>query len=174
MGIFKVQLKYLKSFLLLLIFILPYKPVFATMEDIQEVTKNLSVVTGEDVRIVVINSNDPYAYLHPMGYIVITTGLISFFNDRSEMAFIIGHELAHIAKGHYKTGSDILQFFQFFTSSLEKEIEADTYGLLYMKAAGYEPEASLKVLERMLKAGRGGHRMEERIDALTLLLHTLR
>ena len=72
---------------------------------VQAIVDKLAKLTGQDIKVVVEDSAKLDAYLHPMGHIVITTGLMNFYEDDAEMAFIIGHELAHFLRGHYKEKS---------------------------------------------------------------------
>lgn len=164
----------------LIVFVfLGFKPAFSMdMTRVQAIADKLERLTGRHVKIVVENSAKPDAYLHPMGYIVITNGLMNFFEDDAEMAFVIGHEWAHIIKGHYKGGQDILGISKEISISdkLKKEMEADAYSLDFIKAAGYEASASLKVLAGLRQImGQNGmgysSSLQERINTLKEMLN---
>ncbi|MBI3397980.1 MAG: M48 family metalloprotease [Deltaproteobacteria bacterium] len=137
---------------------------------LQAIANNLTNITGYGIKICVEDSSKIDAYLHPAGHIVITTGLMNFFEDDAEMAFIIGHELSHMVSKHYKSGSEILGISTdiYFPDSLRQEMEADEYSLKIMKAAGYDPAASLRVLAkiRVNAAGQLSSYLEKRINAL--------
>ncbi len=45
----------------------------------------------------------PYAYTLSTGTILISTGMISMLDNEAQMAYILGHELAHVYKDHWKT-----------------------------------------------------------------------
>jgi predicted Zn-dependent protease len=156
-----------------------FTPVFGMdITKVRTIADKLEELIGRNINIVVENSMKPDAYLHPMGYIVITSGAMQFFQDDAEMAFIIGHEWAHIVKEHYKDEQDILSISKDIsnpdklkTQKLKKEIHADAYGLGVMKAVGYEPEVSLKVLAKLQQVrgqnGReGASSIQERMNAL--------
>jgi Zn-dependent protease with chaperone function len=117
---------------------------------------------------------DPWASCCPDGTIVLTQKAIDYCYDNaseaigdSRMAFIIGHELAHLAgndfwhlnvlESVYQYGKDAA-LFQAILSLLrktedtdntahareirkKKELKADKYGFLYMSLAGYDPGA---------------------------------
>ncbi|HAG50846.1 MAG TPA: hypothetical protein DHU69_08705 [Deltaproteobacteria bacterium] len=118
------------------------------MSKVEAIAGGLTVYTQHDVKIVVEDSINPDAYIHPLGHIVITTGILDLFNNDSELAFIIGHELAHIVRGHFDDKSDVLGISKdiYLPENIWKEMDADAYSLKIIKAAGYEPAASLRVL----------------------------
>lgn len=136
----------------------------------QTIADKLTNTTGQDIKILIEDSCKPDAYLHPMGYIVITSGMLGLFEDDAEIAFIIGHELAHSIRGHYNGGSEILGIARdiYLPAKLWKEIDADAYSLNIIKAAGYEPAASLRVLMklRVNEIGQSSTYTEKRINAL--------
>ena len=169
----------LSSSLIVFVFVfvfLGFKPAFSMdMTRAQAIADKLERLTGkniQNIKIAVENSAKPDAYLHPMGYIVITTGLMNFCEDDAEMAFILGHELAHFLRGHYKEKAEALGFSKDISvpEQLIKEVDADLYGLQYMKAAGYEPAASLRVLNKLIAHAHGAGQsssLQKRINALT-------
>lgn len=71
------------------------------------------------------------AYANGFGNMYITTPFLLFMKNPDELAFIIGHEMAHIALGHTKPGNK--------ADSREVEYMADVYGLYLMQKAGYNP-----------------------------------
>ncbi len=109
--------------------------------------------------------------------VVVTYGLMRFINSDDELAIILGHELAHIIRGHIakRIGTDLLAVLlgiaagygaesispgsgdvvmqgvgSAFSSyySREFEREADYYGILYAYRAGYDIHAGIDVWER--------------------------
>lgn len=161
-----------------------FTPVFGMdITKVRTIAGKLEQLTGQNIKIVVENSIKPDAYLHPMGYIVITSGLMRFFEDDAEMVFIIGHEWAHVIKGHYKDEQDILGISKNISNhdklkadKLKKEMDADAYGLGVMKALGYDSAASLKVLAKLRQVmGQNGMEgyssIEERMNILNGLLN---
>lgn len=129
-------------------------------------------------RFTLLNSAVENALSVPGGYIYITRQLMALMNDESELAFALGHEVAHVAAGHAQSreaasrrnsiggilgailgsfigggfGSAVAQMsqrgaiLQTLSFSREQEYEADTLGLRYMIAAGYDPAGAAGVL----------------------------
>jgi predicted Zn-dependent protease len=129
-------------------------------------------------------TKDVNAYCMPGGKIMVYTGLIEQLNATdAELAAVIGHEIAHALREHSRermtgayleqaalatvaiaTGSDaataLAQQVSAVTFTLphsrEQEAEADRIGLELMARAGYDPNASVKLWEKMAKLGGGG------------------
>lgn len=162
---------YLTSVILAVMYVLTAQQASGSdIERIYAIASKLAVVAGQDAHIVVVeDAAKPDAYLHPMGYIVISSGMLGLFEDDAEIAFIIGHELAHSIRGHYNGDSEILGIARdiYLPAKLWKEIDADAYSLKIIKAAGYEPAASLRVLMklRVNEIGQSTY-TEKRINAL--------
>ncbi len=115
------------------------------------------------------------AFALPGGYIYVTRGLISLANDESEIASVIGHEIAHVtarhtAERHAKAtisglGLEILDIIigrpivsnlanigmQGILSSFSRsqELEADKLGIRYIKKSNYDTEGSTRFLSRL-------------------------
>ena len=115
------------------------------------------------------------AFALPGGYIYVTRGLISLANDESEIASVIGHEIAHVtarhtAERHAKAtisglGLEILDIvigrpivsnlanigMQGILSSFSRsqELEADKLGIRYIKKSNYDTEGSTRFLSRL-------------------------
>lgn len=54
----------------------------------------------------ILNANSVNAYATPGGFIFVTKGLLSFVRTESELACILGHEIAHVNEKHmYKEAS---------------------------------------------------------------------
>ena len=71
--------------------------------------------------------------------ITVTTGMMNFVKSDSELALVIGHELAHNTMNHVRKGiwnTVISGFAHRYTRPFEAE--ADYVGLYYMARAGYE------------------------------------
>ncbi len=106
------------------------------------------------------------------GQIVVSTGMMRFVQSEDELAAVIGHEIAHLEKGHVtktmiasapviigsmaaekivpgsgrvvQMGGSI--FVLKFSRDMERE--ADYYGILYAHNAGYDASAGINVWER--------------------------
>ncbi|MBQ73681.1 MAG: hypothetical protein CMQ20_01510 [Gammaproteobacteria bacterium] len=125
----------------------------------------------------ILNDDMINAFALPGGYVYVTRGMLTHMNSESELAAVLGHEVAHITEKHAlrrqnrQKGLNILntvlaigtgqpgiyELGNIFGGVLltgysrEYELEADEVGAKYMAKAGYSPEAMLKTIE-ILKA----------------------
>ena len=121
----------------------------------------------------ILNDDMINAFAVPGGYVYVTRGMLMHMNSESELAAVLGHEVAHITERHtfrsqsrgkmldvasqvaaIATGTPgIYQIGDMFGGVLllgfsrEFELEADQVGAQYMAKAGYSPEAMLKTIE---------------------------
>ncbi len=115
----------------------------------REIRYNVSVVSLEEIN----------AFATVGGNIFVTTGLLDFVESNDELAFILGHELAHVDQYHtlrrYKklaltaSVTDLMNLEQIksiatnldltFNAPFDQidEYEADQYGVTIAKKAGY-------------------------------------
>ena len=123
-----------------------------------------------------VKGSEPNAFALPGGFIFVTGSLVELCErDQDELAFILGHEMAHVIRGHAMrriiSNSAINaaslavpirgQFsgwlrkvgIQFLESAYSQELEsqADKLGVLLSDAAGYNPDASIQLLRRLDK-----------------------
>ena len=128
---------------------------------------------GQALHFTMLNSAVENAFSVPGGYVYITRQLIGLMDDESELAFALGHEVGHIAANHahireqYEQRNTLGVFGQIIGAifgrgvgdmlqarsaldllsfSREQEYEADTLGLRYLIAAGYDPAGASEVL----------------------------
>ncbi|MFT5804655.1 MAG: putative Zn-dependent protease, partial [Candidatus Paceibacteria bacterium] len=121
----------------------------------------------------VLNDDMINAFALPGGYIYITRGMLLHMNSESELAAVLGHEVAHVTEKHglrnQSTGK-LLGGVTIVASILTQvpgvydlggmlgdvlmkgysrgfELEADAVGASYMAKAGYAPEAMLRTIE---------------------------
>jgi metalloendopeptidase OMA1, mitochondrial len=142
-------------------------------------------------RVVVLNTPVPNAYALPNGYLYVHSGLLALgpaptvhpydpslpvppaLSD-DELAFVLGHEMAHVTQGHMLRLQDAGRSVNGITSvagmapsivgvlarqtlqkvvtsgfSREYEAQADEWGLRYATLAGYEAGAALLAFERL-------------------------
>lgn len=138
-------------------------------------------VASRRVFVGVLDSKNQNAFSLPGGYILVTRGLLEALGSESELAWVLGHEMAHAdnehglealklqvragtAAGSFVTGGLMdfkdSKFFSklsdgFVTFLLEKgwdskaEMTADSEGLRYSTAAGYDARGAQRVLRLM-------------------------
>jgi predicted Zn-dependent protease len=126
----------------------------------------------------VLETDEPNAMALPGGFFFVNTGLLKLAQNESEIAGVMGHELAHIAARHATRqmtragivslatipmmilgggwamygiyqASNLLIPITFLKFSREFESEADMLGLQYMYKAGYDPNGFVDMFERL-------------------------
>jgi predicted Zn-dependent protease len=120
-----------------------------------------------EFRFTAVASSTANAYALPGGFVFITRALLDLTDyDRDAVAFFLGHEMAHITKGHAKdrlTAGTLLQAVSSRLSGtgrlmrelLDKgysrtlEQEADREAVRLAKAAGFDARASIRALEQL-------------------------
>ena len=128
-----------------------------------------------------LNSAVENAFSVPGGYVYITRQLMGLMNDESELGFVLGHEVGHIAANHAQArksvatrnsilgvlgailgsavgingvGNMLSQAAQLRTLSFsrEQEFQSDVLGIRYVTAAGYDPGAGATMLAALTRA----------------------
>jgi len=124
----------------------------------------------------VVDTDEVNAFAAPGGFIFVTRGLIDESETEDEIAGVIGHEVAHVAKRHgakrikqlplimigmsilqAKTNeqttriADIALSLMQLHYSREDEYEADQYGERYSFNAGYDPYGMVTFFEKLKK-----------------------
>ncbi len=125
----------------------------------------------------ILKDSSVNAIAAPGGFIFATRGLFGFVKSQDELAFVIGHETTHVAHRHAVdlAQKDMeLQFGALIVTqvlfgggwpayimsqigrnmidakfSRDKESEADHFGVIYARKAGYDPTQSLAFFERL-------------------------
>ena len=129
----------------------------------------------------VLDNSVPNAWALPGGKIAVNRGLLTELKSESELAAVLGHEIVHAAARHSAQamsrgmliqgglvaaqvaahdsdygniammgaglGAELLT--QRF--SRENELEADKYGIDYMKRAGYDPQGAVSLQETFVR-----------------------
>lgn len=72
----------------------------AYVESIGRRVANYSGVNANSYRFTALNSAVENAFAVPGGYIYITRQLMGIMNDEAELAFVLGHEVGHVAANH--------------------------------------------------------------------------
>jgi predicted Zn-dependent protease len=130
-----------------------------------------------EYRFTLLNDDMINAFALPGGFIYLTRGMLVHMNSESELAAVLGHEIAHVTEKHalrretrgkginvlntvlaIGTGQSALyELGNIFGGSIllgfsrAFELEADEVGAQYMAKAGYSPTAMLNTIE-ILKA----------------------
>ncbi|KKM83830.1 hypothetical protein LCGC14_1305370 [marine sediment metagenome] len=134
---------------------------------------------------VILNSSVPNAWALPGGKIAINRGLLTKLDDEAQLASVLGHEIVHAAASHsvqrMQTGMLISAGVAGLGFALSDnqwaglvmggaavgaqlalaqygqgdELESDHYGMLYMKKAGYDPQAAVELQEIFLEMSKG-------------------
>ncbi len=127
-------------------------------------------------------AGDPNAFALPGGFVFVSRSIVDLCQgSRDELAYILGHEMGHIISGHaierIVTNSAVsvasrttavrgllggwlrrvgVQFLE-TAYSRDRELEADRLGVRLASGAGYDAEASIRLLGRLaeLKASAG-------------------
>lgn len=129
---------------------------------------------AQSLHFITLNSAVENAFSVPGGYIYVTRQLMGLMNDESELAFALGHEAGHVAANHahireqYARRNPVGVFGQIFGAvfgdqvigglleqraqlqqlsfSRDQEYQADTLGIRYLIAAGYDPAGAAGLL----------------------------
>lgn len=141
--------------------------------------RRLSLCVANKLRVFsfeTVEGGEPNAFALPGGFVFVTESLVELCErDENEVAFILGHEMAHVIKGHAmsriisnsaiaaasraapirgavsgwlrKVGVQFLES----TYSQELESQADQLGVRLMRAAGYDPRASVRLFQRLAR-----------------------
>lgn len=138
----------------------------------------------EDWEIEVFEAEDMNAFALPGGRIGVFTGLLTVAETQDQLAAVIGHEVAHVTQQHslkranreattrvgviagsavlgggYGVGNVLAMGAQLGLSlpyNRANETEADTVGLNYMAAAGFNPTDSIQLWKNMGKKNKLG------------------
>ena len=130
----------------------------------------------------IVRDDSVNAFAAPGGFVFVNRGLLAFVKSKDELAFVLGHETVHVAHRHavqlaqrnmeVQFGAVLLtqlvfggswtayQLSQIATGligakfSRDDEFEADHYGVIYARKAGFDPTASLTFFEHLQQVER--------------------
>lgn len=150
---------------------------------VQAIGSDLAKYAGRpdmDWQFRVLNSKDINAFAVPGGYIYITQGLLFKMNNEAQLAGVLAHEAAHVARRHSARQIQQTMATQFGVSlvgifggadignaaglvaglglmkySRDQERESDMYGLKYMTQVGYNPTAMVETMKILEQAAQG-------------------
>lgn len=124
----------------------------------------------------VMRGKDVNAVSLPGGFIYATDGLMRFVRSDDELAFVLGHEVGHVAARHHVAMieryyfmsiviqiafggnpsaaqiADLVRFFLTQGFSRENEFEADHLGVLHAHRAKFDASAGLGFMQRLRAA----------------------
>jgi predicted Zn-dependent protease len=122
----------------------------------------------------VVQAPEINAFALPGGFIFLTQSLVEFCDrDRHALAFILGHEMGHVVRRHAidrlmantalraafsvapvrglarlpLAGLATTVFQQSYAQ--DQELEADRFGARLARSAGFDPDAAIRVLEKL-------------------------
>ncbi|MBI2683026.1 MAG: M48 family metalloprotease [Acidobacteriales bacterium] len=125
----------------------------------------------------VIDSDEINAFALPGGFFYVNSGLIMAADEEAELAGVMAHEIAHVTARHWarqntrgqwanlatiplifmggglgyglRSAASLALPLTFLSFSRGYESEADFYGMQYMYATGYDPQASISFFEKI-------------------------
>lgn len=132
------------------------------------------------VNVYVSDLAEPEAYALPGGHLMVSRGMIEGSPCEAGLVCVLGHELAHLDRGHLlkrmkqwklaqqrmeqmRGGPNFAQFQDSMNAMMQlfrrpfgpaEELEADTDGITWAYAAGYDPRAVHEVYVALEKAGK--------------------
>jgi len=148
-------------------------------EYINRLGQNLAAHANAEfpVTVKMIQSDDINAFTLPGGFVYVNSGMMKMADNEAELASVIAHEIGHAAARHATRQATRGQLASLFTVPLSVlsgwgglaarqgasaatpavalhfsrafETEADLLGLGYLSEAGYDPNASIDMFERI-------------------------
>ncbi len=127
----------------------------------------------ERPRVVLVEASEHRTLALPSGTLVVSTGLLAFLEDEAELAFVLGHEIAHAASGEAavrlvrlgfqatareRGASDGLCWSDAALDLVRlgygrrRERDADACALEAMLALEFEPQSACRYLRRLHEA----------------------
>lgn len=147
---------------------------------VEQVGRRIAAQSGvaarpADYTVTLLNSPVSNALAIPGGYVYVTRQLLALMNNEAELAFVMGHEVGHVAARHAQKrerGSNIGGLFALGVGLLtgsgtlaqgagslaqvavlgysrSQERQADSLGLRYLVKAGYDPLAGPEILDQL-------------------------
>ncbi|MCB0352008.1 MAG: M48 family metalloprotease [Bdellovibrionales bacterium] len=93
----------------------------------------------------------PHAYISQNGTLTFSSGILHLVHSRSEFAFLLAHELAHGVLGHHLRGPNDMNIT--LSEFIQREMQADMVAVKMLGEVGFEEQASLQLLERLVHFG---------------------
>ena len=119
-----------------------------------------------EFQVTVVASPKTNAYALPGGFIFVTRPLLELCVRRDEVAFLVGHEMGHILRGHAREQLAVGTFLNAVTARLagagqmlrevlgkgysrDLELEADREAVRLGRLAGFDPAAGVALFTRL-------------------------
>jgi predicted Zn-dependent protease len=125
----------------------------------------------------VIDKDEINAFACPGGFIYVYTGLLDILDNEAQLAAVLSHEISHLVARHSVKKLQNIYGYSILAQialgdkaqgaageivnvaamlvlqgySRDNEFEADRYGILYTKNAGYNPQGMIQVFEKFKK-----------------------
>lgn len=125
-----------------------------------------------NVRIYVSRYSNPNATAWQDGTLIVNVGLLSRLENEAQLAFIIGHEIAHYVEQHpyraFVNRTDVTnegkhENFKIQTSfSVDQEMQADNKGIEWLMGAGYSGMEAIKAF---------GLLFDSHVDSFNIIKH---
>lgn len=150
---------------------------------LEKLTKNLKDYNGLKLNFKVYLVKDVNAFAMPDGTVRVFSGLMDMMDD-DELLAVIGHEIGHVSEKHRlkqyrkayllhatKQGVQAIGGIagtiasaagpigeSFFNAQFSQadELNADEYGIKFLKQLGRDPYAAFRAQEKITKLGKGG------------------
>ncbi len=147
---------------------------------VRELVCKLAAEYCHDIRIYIVQTPQFNASMAPNGAMQVWTGVILRARSEAQLAYVLGHEIAHFQRRHSlqmwrdaRSMSNVTVFFRVLTSaagvgfvgdlaalaaagsmfafSREQELEADLIGIELMRNAGYDVNEAATLIEALIK-----------------------
>lgn len=120
-----------------------------TTASVEQIVNRLTgkVWRGPTIRVAVLASDEPNAYVLASGYLYVTTGMLDYACTDDELAAVIAHELAHLEepdafdRSHHGPGG-----------ALAVESEADERAVTLLIDGQYDPRSLIEMIRRLAHA----------------------
>ena len=130
---------------------------------------------GRNYTFVVLDQTDVNAFTTGDGYVFLTRGIMAYFSSEDELAAVIGHEIGHVVAGHKRRRirnavvGEVLGWLGVIATnsfamkdlantltqaagadySRQHELEADALSAKWLVDAGYNPQASVDMIQML-------------------------
>jgi len=101
-------------------------------------------VLRSKIHVYLVKSTGVNAYATANGLVLVNMGLLAQVSNESELAFVLGHEIAHFAEKHADS-------FNTYRDSIRKQEGLDYYLNYHNRSRAHELEADRIALERYMK-----------------------